>query len=166
MKCLDELHLAHRAYEMFLMPDVRIIGKAYRCTFDPDATPWLKFWDEYNAIKPTISALPKLFEGGMICWTGDSCAGSDHYTYMPSVVCPAGTPVPEGLDYRDLPASYVAKGEYGDDIDAVVGKFMLNGFVTCYTDLGWNAELYTDAEQMNPTALDEGLRWLVPCILR
>lgn len=39
---------------------------------------------------------------------------------MPAVICPAGTPVPEGLDDRDLPAFYVVKGAYGDEIGEVV----------------------------------------------
>jgi len=164
MKSIREMKPFVDEQEIFAMPDVRIIGKAYRCLFNPDETPWQQFWDEYGAIKPALCALPKIIENGMICWTGDSPQGSDHYTYMLGVVCPAGTVVPEGLDYRDLPASYVAKGEYGEEISEIIGKFTPMGFVTCYTDLGWNAELYLDGETDNPPR--EGcnpFRWLVPC---
>lgn len=169
MKNIDEIKPFVDEQEIFIMPDVRIIGKAYRCVFDPQSTPWQKFWDEYNAVKETIDLLPKIIKNGMICWTGDSPKGSDYYTYMPAVICPTDTPVPDGLDYRDLPASYVAKGEYGDEVIDVIGKFALNGFTTCYTDLGWNAELYLDEEdessknELNPFRQTNPFRWLVPC---
>lgn len=122
-------------------------------------------WDEYKAVEKTIRSLPQIVENGFISWTGDSPKGSNYYTYMPAVICPANTPVPEGLDYRDLPASYVAKGEYGDEINDVVNKFMTDGFITCYTDLGWNAELYLYDEEKNPPKNDcSPFRWLVPCV--
>jgi len=150
--------------EIFIMPDVRIIGKAYRCTFNWKETPWQKIWDEFEAAQEHIRALPRIVENGFISWTGDSPKGSEYYTYMPAVICPADTSVPEGLDYRDLPASYVAKGEYGAEVNDVVKKFRLNGFYTCYTDLGWNAELYLYDEENNPPKSDcSPFRWLVPC---
>ncbi len=83
---------------------------------------------------------------------------------MPAVISPADTPVPEGWDYRDLPASYVAKGAYGDEVGDVVAKLKVHGYHTCYTDLGWNAELYFYEEEANPPKQDcSPFRWLVPC---
>ena len=140
--------------EIFTMPDVRIIGKAYRCTFSWEETPWEKIWDEFIAVKGILDSLPKIVVNGYISWTGDSPEGSDHYTYMPCVICPADTSVPDGLDYRDLPASYVAKGEYGAGVHDVVANFLPEGYRTCYTDLGWNAELYLYDEESNPPKTD------------
>ena len=165
MKNINEMIPFVEEQEIFIMPDVRIIGKAYRCTFNWEETPWDKIWSEYEAAQEAIQSLPKIVENGFISWTGDSPKGSDYYTYMPAVICPANTPIPDGLDYRDLPASYVAKGEYGDEINDVVNKFTPNGFATCYTDLGWNAELYLYDEEKNPPKKDcSPFRWLVPCV--
>jgi len=165
MKALREIKPFVAEQEIFTMPNVRIIGKAYRCTFSWQETPWQKIWDEFGAVGETLKQLPKILENGFISWTGDSPEGSAHYTYMPAVICPEGTPVPEGLDFRDLPASYVAKGEYGDAVGGVVAKFLPQGFATCYTDLGWNAELYLHDEEENPPAPDgTPFRWLVPCV--
>lgn len=165
MKNINEIKPFIEEQEIFIMPDVRIIGKAYRCTFSWEETPWDKIWDEWESAQKVIATLPRIVETGWISWTGDSPEGSDYYTYMPSVICPANTPVPDGLDYRDLPASYVAKGEYGDEIGGVIGKFTPNGFITCYTDLGWNAELYLYEEEENPPVKDcSPFRWLVPCV--
>lgn len=151
--------------EIFKMPDVRIIGKAYRCTFEWEQTPWEKIWNDWESIQKVLKLLPKILLNGWISWTGDSPEGSNYYTYMPCVICPKNTPVPEGLDYRDLPASYVAKGDYGAEINDVVAKFLSAGYKTCYTDLGWNAELYLYEEENNPPKTDcSPFRWLVPCI--
>ncbi len=168
MKKFEQLDVYDEEYEILLMPNVRVIGKAYRCTFNPNETPWQKFWDEYNAAQDIISSLPTLLKNGMICWIGDCPVGSDYYTYMPAVICPADTPVPKGLDYRDLPASYVAKGKYVDNLDDVVQKLKQQGFKRRYTDigtdLGWDAELYTIERANQSSSSNEGIRWLVPCI--
>lgn len=165
MKNLNEIKAFVEEQEIFLMPDVRIIGKAYRCTFSWEETPWDRIWDDWEQIQSVLSSLPKVLKNGWISWTGDSPEGSDHYTYMPCVICPVDTPVPEGLNYRDLPASYVAKGEYGAAINDVVMNFTLQGYKTCYTDLGWNAELYLYDEENNPPKENcSPFRWLVPCV--
>jgi hypothetical protein len=83
--------------------------------------------------------------------------------YMPGIICPAGTPVPQGLDSRDLPASFVARGVYSDEVNDVIHRFVPLGFTTCYTDLGWNAKLFLgdDAAERHENA---PCRWLVPCV--
>ncbi len=48
------------------MPDVRIIGKAYRCSFNWEETPWTDIWDTYIAAKDQIAALTKVVENGSI----------------------------------------------------------------------------------------------------
>ena len=164
MKSLNEMKAFVEEQEIFFMPGVRIIGKAYRCTFSWKETPWDRIWNEWKEMQEVLSSLPKVLSNGWISWTGDSPEGSDYYTYMPCVICPAGTFVPEGLDYRDLPASYVAKGEYGAEINDVIMKFISQGYKSCYTDLGWNAELYLYDEENNPPKDNcSPFRWLVPC---
>ncbi len=52
--------------EMFFMPDVRIIEKAYRCPFSWKATPWDEIWDAYIKAKDQIAACPKIVENAFI----------------------------------------------------------------------------------------------------
>lgn len=164
MKPLSELKPFVAQQEMFTMPQVRIIGKAY-CCFDRTKTPWETIREEFEAAQPILQALPRLVENAWIAWMGDSPKGSDPHTYMPAVICPADTPVPAGLDYRDLPASFVAKSEYGDTVNNVVHRFRSQGYATCYTDSGWNAQLYFYEEERNPPKqTDTPFRWLVPCV--
>lgn len=169
MKNIQELTLTlPEEREIFIMPDVRIIGIARKCTFESDGqgiTPHEDYWNEFFSYNSVISGLPQVIKDSMVCWTGDSPKGSNYYTYMPGVICPAGTPVPNGLDYRDLPASYVAKGVYGDESNMadVFNFFKPLGFTTYYTDLGWNAKLFLgDNEKKNH--YNSPCRWLVPCV--
>ena len=168
MKNLSEIKPFVDEQEIFAVPDVRIIGVAERCELhtgnnDDVMKAWQRFCED--DVQAKLESLPRFMANGFIAWTGDCPEGSKHYTYMPSVICPAGTPVPEGLDYRDLPASYTAKGEYGDDIGGVISKFEPLGFATCYNDFGWNAELYLDEEEDNPPRENcSPFRWLVPCM--
>ena len=103
MKNINEIKSFVDEQEIFIMPDVRIIGKAHRCTFNWETPPWGEIWDSYIAVGDVLKSLPKVINNGFIAWTGDSPEGSDMYTYMPAIICPANTPVPEGLDYRDIP---------------------------------------------------------------
>jgi len=168
MKNISELMITPpEEHEIFIMPDVRVIGIARRCTFENDGaglSPHEDYWNEFLAFGSVIDSLPLIIKDSMVCWTGDSPKGGNYYTYMPGVLCPADTPVPDGLDYRDLPASFVAKGVHGDqsNMDDVYEYFYPLGFVTCYTDLGWNAKLFIgDEEKKNH--YNSPCRWLVPC---
>ena len=152
--------------EIFIMPEIRIIGLEGRCKLncgnDDVMALWEKADDEFFA---KLESLPRAIPDAVLGWTGNCPEGSDTYSYIISVACPAGTTVPNGCAYRDLPASYVAKGEYGDDIGGVISKFTPYGFTTCYTDLGWNAELYLSDEEDNPPKQNcSPFRWLVPCV--
>jgi hypothetical protein len=73
-----------------------------------------EYWEVLLAFDSEISRLPPIFIEYMVCWTGDCPAGSNYCAYPPGVLCPANTAVPNGLGFRDLPASFVAKGVYGD----------------------------------------------------
>ena len=167
MRSINELTLTlPEEHEIFIMPDVRIIGIARKCLFENDSlgtTPHDDYWNEFIAYDSVISDLPPIIKDSYVCWTGDSPEGGNYYTYMPGVICPANTPVPSGLDYRDIPASYVAKGVYGDEVADVHNYFRKLGFTTCYTDLGWNAKLFlSDTEKNNH--FNSPCRWLVPCV--
>jgi AraC family transcriptional regulator len=166
MKNINEIKPFVEEQEIFIMPDIRIIGVEARCKLSGDDEP--PVWDEFmkNGFPSALKDLPRAIPDAVLGWTGECPVGSDSYTLLVSIACPAGTPVPKGYAYRDIPASYVAKGEYGDDIGAVINKFAPHGFITCYTDLGWNAELFFDAEKENPPKTDcfPFWRWLVPCV--
>lgn len=47
-------------------------GQGIPLTVNPKKKPWQK----YNTIQQTIRLLPKIFENGMICWTGDAWIGN------------------------------------------------------------------------------------------
>ena len=168
VKNISEIKPFVEEQEIFIMPEVRIIGKAYRCNFQWEEGEVGAIWDSFGEAEESLNALPRVVSNAYLAWTGESPGMDDNkdYTYMPAIICPAGTPVPEGLDYRDLPASYVAKGEYGNSMNAVIDKFASNGFVTCYTDLGWNAEFYFNDEDESPPVKNcqQPFRWLVPCV--
>ena len=167
MKSVNEIKAFVEEQEIFIMPEVRIIGIKGCCKLHIGNNDVMETWQRFDdSVTAKLENLPRAMPKALLGWTGDCPEGSDTYSYIISVMCPAGTPVPEGLDYRDLPSSYVAKGEYGDDTGGVISKFTTKGFVTCYTDLGWNAELYLDEEENNPPKTDcpQPFRWLVPCV--
>ena len=126
-------------------------------------SPHLDYWRQFFKYKFVIKGLPLVINDSMVCWTGDSPGESNYYTYMPGIICPAGTPVPDGLDFRDLPQSFVAKGLYGDEVFDVIQKYKLLGYTTCYTDLGWNAKLFIGDDEIAKHE-NTPCRWLVPCI--
>jgi hypothetical protein len=135
MKNINDVDFENMEYEIFYMPDVRIIGKAFRMYLSGE-NDWEIIWKTYYSYVETLNKLPNIMRSSMICWTGECLEGSKHYTHMPSIICPKETPVPEGLDYRDLSASYVAKGKLGNEINDIIQQFTSNGFITCYNDLG------------------------------
>lgn len=154
--------------EIFIMPEIRIIGHEIRCKLNDTVNHIPQFCMDFfnNGASDGLDELPRAIPNAWLGWTGDCPGGSDTYSYIMSNACPAGTSVPEGYVYRDLPASFVAKGEFGDSINKVISNFTPQGFITCYTDLGWNAELYLDGEDESPPKKDvkQPFRWLVPCV--
>ena len=168
MKNIHEIKPFVEEQEFFLMPEVRIIGIEGRCKLHTGSNAdVMEVWQRFDeTVTAKLDILPRAMPNALLGWTGDCPEGSDTYSYIISAICPADTPVPEGLVYRDLPASYVAKGRYGDGLNDVVNTFTSKGFLTCYIDLPWNAELYLDDEENNPPIKDchQPFRWLVPCV--
>ena len=172
VKNISEIKPFVEEQEIFFMPEIRIIGIGIKLKLhgdegeNPIPALWSKFFDEGFAVG--LEKLPRAIPNAWLGWTGDCPEGeSDTFSYIASAACPAGTPVPEGYIYRDLYATYVAKGEYGDDTGDVIKKLTPNGFITNYHPiLGWNAELYLEDERKNPPKKDcfPFWRWLVPCV--
>lgn len=166
MKNISEIKPFVEEQEIFIMPEIRLIGVEGRCNLNGDDEPTIHSEARKKGFPNVLKDLPRVIPDAVLGWTGECPEGSDTYTHLFSIACPAGTSVPKGFTYRDIPASYVAKGEYGDNIGDVIQKFTPKGFMTCYSDLGWNAELFFDAEQENPPKKDcfPFWRWLVPCV--
>ena len=173
MKNISEIKPFVEEQEIFIMPEIRIVGIEVRFKYrgEPEGentipTLWEKFFVEGFAAG--LDKLPKIIPNAWLGWMGDCPDGeSDWCSYIVSGAYPSGTPVPDGYVYRDLYASCVAKGKYGDDLHEVVSKFKPKGFITNYHPIsGWNAELYFDAEKENPPKKDcfPFWRWLVPCV--
>ena len=135
--------------EYFTIPDARVIGKGMRCSCDPGAPNLIPaFWDKClgEGIKDVTDALPRLIPA-MLGFTDDYDAKTNTFLYIISVLCPAGTPVPEGFVSRDIPACVVSKGRYGEWLDACKPVWARDGWQ--WNDGAgqcWNAELYLDGE--------------------
>jgi len=116
MKNINEIVPFVEEQEIFVMPQVRIIGKECRQKHNADYNPFPAFWDELlkNGFPSELEKLPRAILKAMLGWTGNS--DEEAFSYIASIICPVDTPVQKGYVYRDLPASYVAKGEYCDDI--------------------------------------------------
>ena len=83
--------------------------------------------------------------------------------YILGALAPAGSPVPEGLTSRDLPAGIVAKGEFGDELTDTIAKAEAQGYVTAWPPFTWAAELFLlpEDEQSDDTNVMPR-HWLVP----
>ncbi len=138
---------------IFQMPAVRLIGKSIRDTLWSDPNPCPAFWSEYFAegyhlvTDPLPRAIPN-----RVAWFGEYSPDTRQYTYMICVACPAGTPVPDGFEYRDVPAALVAHGttnEAGRDaysVESVDADLQEQGFIR--VDEGW-CEFYPDLDRAN-----------------
>ena len=161
-----------KRFSIFLLPTSRAIGmeERHKLHGGPElvaAPQWVSAFG--SELWKTVQALPQLIPGSAFGWTCDYDAESDTFSYLVSVLCPAGTPVPEGCQFRDVPPTHAAVGLWGDDLHKVIKRVKRRGYVTHYKDEGceWNAELYFGEEKANPPrrpkANEAGCRWMVPC---
>jgi len=149
---------------VYSMPDVRVIGKAVVCKRNGGSVGWL--WQECaeSGLIDSLCRLPRVIPGSMVGWTGNADNEAGTFVYLLGVMTPAGTPVPEGGDHRDLPASLVAKGLYGKGLAHTVGEMATLGYRPRYSALGWNSELYLEGEELGVgEEVDGDWSWLVPC---
>lgn len=94
----------------FRLPQVRLIGKSMRHINETDIAPIPLFWRDYHARYDAVTkALPQIVRT-TLAWIAEYDPASKAYTYMICVMCPAGTPVPEGLDHRDVGPALLAHG--------------------------------------------------------
>ena len=159
-------------FGVFQLPASRVIGMERRFKLGGSEELLARpLWDEAFASElwKTVQALPQLIPNSNCGWTCDSDAETDTFSYLSAVLCPAGTPVPEGCQFRDIPPTKVAAGLWGDDMQKVIKRMKKLGFVTNYEaeDCGWNAELYFleehDSSKRRGKGNIQGCRWLVPC---
>jgi len=161
-----------KRFGVFQLPASRAIGmeERHKLHGGPElvaAPQWVRAFE--SELWRTVQALPQLISGSAFGWACDYDAESDTFSYLVSVLCPAGTAVPAGCQFRDVPPTHAAVGLWGDDLHRVIKRMKRRGYVTHYEDEGceWNAELYFGEEKANlprrPKANAAGCRWLVPC---
>ena len=159
-------------FRIFHLPASRAIGieesiKLHGAGRLPAQPLWVGLTD--SEIWQTLRSLPQLIPGTSLGWTCDYVAETDSFSYIACVLCPVGTPVPEGCQFRDIPPTEVAAGLWGDTMSKVVKRMKKQGYVTNWDaeGCGWNTELYFDEYHSNPPPSPkpnkEGCRWLVPC---
>ena len=87
-----------------------------------------------------------------IGWMGEYDGSTGHFTYIAGYFMPAGTPVPDGLQYRDLSACTIGMGYItgGLSIDLfprlhemTVSGIEASGYTPDYSQ-GWSAEAYLE----------------------
>lgn len=107
---ITEIFPFENRLRFFSLPEVRLIGKSIRHTNETAVTPIPLFWKEYFAKYHTIvSALPQVIQT-TIAWFADYDPATKEYTYFICSICPADTPVPAGLEYRNIPPTLLAHG--------------------------------------------------------
>lgn len=164
MQHLSTIKPFETEFKMYHLPAVRIIGKEIRNGGSIGNTA-PQLWGEMygSGAMEQLKALPSVIEGCTFGWTCEYDAASDTFVYIVCVMTPAGTPVPEGMVYRDIPETDCAVGLYGESVPETVARANAAGYTTNWEPYGWNAELYLQAEEEDPPK--QGCtpwRWLVP----
>jgi len=126
------------------MPNVRIIGR--EVTHEGKKNPVPALWKqiEKDGTLEMLKKLPLAISGCSIGWMGD--AKDNTFKYIAGVIAVEDTPVPEGMQYRDLPACDIAKGyldRYQGAHNLVVKEINANGLQPDYS-FGWSAEVYPE----------------------
>ena len=132
--------------EFIQIPDVRIIGR--EVTHEGKKNPIPALWKqlEKDGTIDRLKKLPLAISGCCMGWMGD--AKENAFTYIAGVIAVKDTPVPEGMQYRDLPACDIANGYLDRPQGAhnlVVKEITANGFKPDYS-FGWSAEVYYEKE--------------------
>ena len=130
--------------EFIKIPNVRIIG--CEVTHEGKKNPVPALWKQIanDGTLDVLKKLPLAITGCSIGWMGD--ARDNTFKYIAGVIAIENTPVPEGMQYRDLSACDVAKGYlsgYRNAHNLVVKEITANGFEPDYS-FGWSAEVYPE----------------------
>ena len=140
--------------EFISIPNVRIIGREVTHSLNENSeNPVPALWDKISS-DGTIDMLKKLplaISECTIGWMGD--VEGQNFKYIAGVIADENTPVPEGMQYRDLPACNIAQSYiYGNlqngDVYSNAHELTLSGieankFSPDY-HAGWSAEIYPD----------------------
>lgn len=134
------------------IPNCRIIGHEVSVTMAEGVeNPVPALWDLSfrDGTMETLEKLPLAIEHCYIGWMGD--AVENGCAYIVGIAAAENTPVPDGMQYRDLPACKIAKGTvsgnlqngdvYSNAHDLTLAAIEAKGFRPDYS-FGWSAELY------------------------
>lgn len=133
----------------YTLPAARVIGKGFRCLLDKSApNPIPAFWGKCadEGLFETIKA-PARMMPAMLGFTDDYDGKTNTFLYIVGALFDISTPVPEGYIYRDIPATVVFMGKYGQWLDEARPVWTQDGFRWSGEEgQYWNAELYLDGE--------------------
>ena len=163
---MNELAQPAKELHMIRIPAARIIGRETRNGGKLGNTaPAL--WDAVYAGQDhvVLEALPKAGHQELFGWTCEYDPATKTFVYLVCALTPAGTPVPEGFAYREIPTTLCAVGLYGESVNKTLKRAAEQGYVANWSadGCGWNAEMYFSAEEANPPKQTKSpWHWLVP----
>ncbi len=150
---IGELRANAEEGELFALPRARLIGRAHRAPMAAGApNPIPAYWDAFlsEGRKEPLYALPRLAPALLgLMDHFDPARGT--FRYWIGVLCPEGTPAPDGFDSRAIAPCTAYKGRYGEWTGLVIP--VCEGWEAAPD---WLSELYVDGE---PT---EGFRPFLP----
>ncbi len=164
MRNFPEIKAFEDEFEVFELPASRLIGLEVRnggALGNTAPALWGQAFE--SGAMDALNALPQVLEGSTYGWTCEYDPSTDTFVYIVCVLTPADTPVPDGFTHRDVSATLVAKGLYGESVAQTVERANALGYGTNWEECGWNAELYLQAEEdAPPKQADTPWHWLVP----
>ena len=140
--------------EFIKIPNVRIIGREVAHSMaENEENPIPSLWSQMfnDGTVDMLKKLPLAILDCTIGWMGDT--EGQTFKYIAGVICESNTPVPEGMQYRDLLACDVAKGYiygnlqngevYFNAYNLTVDGIIVNNLKPD-DSYGWSAEVYPD----------------------
>ena len=166
MKNISEIKPYSNEVEIVMLPASRIIGREIRNGGKLGNTA-PQLWDEIYKSKEheILESLPQIVSKDLFGWTMEYDPDTKTFVYMVCALSKAGTEVPEGFTYRDIPESVCAVGLYGESVNQTIKRVSVMGYEVNWSaeGLGWNAELYFHEEEMNPPKkVKTSWHWLIP----
>lgn len=139
------------------IPSMRVIGREVSVTMAKGVeNPVPALWDASfrDGTMEMLDKLPLAIGDCYIGWMGD--AVENGFAYIVGIAAVADTPVPEGMQYRDVPACKVARSTiagnlqngdvYGNAHEMTVAAIETRGYHPDYSH-GWSAEVYPDGRR-------------------